>query len=226
MFNDPSNPSGNQAVDDIFAETDKSANHGQTPADVETKKVGLAADTEMEEQTGKEASGRGFKIAVVFIVAIIIILVGYLAYTRFFKNNTSVSQTPAVNNTASNNSTAPAQNTVTATPNASNENASQTLATTTEVIPATEATMTAVIATSTLDSDNDGLTDAEEKIYGTNPNATDTDNDGLSDYEEVKIYHTDPLNPDTDGDGYKDGQEVKSGYNPNGPGRLSGYQVK
>lgn len=48
-----------------------------------------------------------------------------------------------------------------------------------------------------VDSDNDGLTNAEEKKYG-----------------------TDPLNPDTDGDGYKDGDEVKAGYNPLGPGKL------
>lgn len=48
-----------------------------------------------------------------------------------------------------------------------------------------------------LDSDADGLTDAEEERYG-----------------------TDPMNPDTDGDGYSDGDEVASGYNPNGPGLL------
>ena len=42
-----------------------------------------------------------------------------------------------------------------------------------------------------LDSDQDGLTDAEEKLYG-----------------------TDPHNPDTDGDGYSDGAEVKAGYDP------------
>jgi hypothetical protein len=48
-----------------------------------------------------------------------------------------------------------------------------------------------------VDSDNDGLTNAEEKQYG-----------------------TDPQNPDTDGDGYKDGEEVKNGYNPLGSGKL------
>ncbi len=42
-----------------------------------------------------------------------------------------------------------------------------------------------------LDSDQDGLTNAEEKLYGTDIN-----------------------NPDTDGDGYSDGTEVMSGYDP------------
>ena len=71
-----------------------------------------------------------------------------------------------------------------------------------------------------LDSDKDGLTDAEEASLGTDADSTDTDGDGLFDYEEVKTYHTDPLNPDTDGDGYLDGEEVQGGYNPNGPGKL------
>jgi len=47
------------------------------------------------------------------------------------------------------------------------------------------------ICDKSIDSDCDGLTNAEEKLYGTDPN-----------------------NPDTDGDGYSDGVEVKSGYDP------------
>jgi len=42
-----------------------------------------------------------------------------------------------------------------------------------------------------LDSDQDGLSDAEEKTYGTDPNKYDTD-----------------------GDSYSDGMEIKTGYNP------------
>ncbi|MEP7162911.1 MAG: hypothetical protein ABI747_04075 [Candidatus Moraniibacteriota bacterium] len=41
----------------------------------------------------------------------------------------------------------------------------------------------------------------------------DTDQDGLSNDEE-KAYGTDPTVSDTDGDGYSDGVEVESGYNP------------
>lgn len=74
------------------------------------------------------------------------------------------------------------------------------------------------------DSDQDGLTDEEEKFLGTDINNIDSDNDGLFDREEVKVYKTDPLKEDTDGDGYLDGAEVKGGYNPNGPGKL--YELK
>ncbi|MEA3463825.1 MAG: hypothetical protein U9R14_02005 [Patescibacteria group bacterium] len=70
------------------------------------------------------------------------------------------------------------------------------------------------------DSDQDGLTDEEEKELGTDINNVDTDDDGLFDREEVQVYKTDPLNADSDNDGYLDGEEVKAGYNPMGPGML------
>lgn len=41
----------------------------------------------------------------------------------------------------------------------------------------------------------------------------DADQDGLSDDEE-KVFGTDPLKKDTDGDSYSDGVEVQSGYDP------------
>lgn len=83
---------------------------------------------------------------------------------------------------------------------------------------------TNVSATAQLaDSDQDGLADEEEKQLGMDASNTDTDSDGLFDREEVKVYGTDPLKADTDGDGYKDGDEVKSGYNPKGTGKL--YEI-
>ncbi|MFQ6033713.1 MAG: hypothetical protein ACE5KR_02500 [Candidatus Bipolaricaulia bacterium] len=57
------------------------------------------------------------------------------------------------------------------------------------------------------DSDDDGLTDAQEAVLGTDPGNPDSDGDGLSDGEEYFAYLTDPLNPDTDGDGLKDGED-------------------
>lgn len=54
---------------------------------------------------------------------------------------------------------------------------------------------------------------AQENSQTSNNIFIDSDQDGLSDQEE-KLYGTDPHNPDTDGDGYSDGVEVKSGYDP------------
>jgi hypothetical protein len=57
------------------------------------------------------------------------------------------------------------------------------------------------------DSDNDGLTDAQERILGTNPNNPDTDGDGLLDGEEYFVYFTNPLKADTDEDGLSDRED-------------------
>ena len=65
------------------------------------------------------------------------------------------------------------------------------------------------------DSDDDGLSDGDEvNVYGTDPLNGDSDDDGLNDGEEINVYDTDPLNPDTDDDGLKDGVEVATGMDP------------
>ena len=64
------------------------------------------------------------------------------------------------------------------------------------------------------DADGDGLTDADELIYGSNVNQGDTDGDGISDGDEVHRYLTNPTVKDTDGDGYEDGFEIGVGYSP------------
>ncbi len=70
---------------------------------------------------------------------------------------------------------------------------------------------------STVDTDNDGLTDSFEETLGTDPNEPDTDDDGLDDGSENDIYNTNPLEPDTDGDGTNDFDEVTAGTDPNDP---------
>jgi hypothetical protein len=108
-----------------------------------------------------------------------------------------------------------------------------------ETTPAQGGTQTDTASTGAiLDDDNDGLTAAEERFYGTDPAVEDTDGDGFSDGEEVRAgydplgpgkldsdndgfpdpdereFGSDPFNPDTDGDGYSDGDEIANGYNP------------
>jgi len=76
-----------------------------------------------------------------------------------------------------------------------------------DIIPAPEDGCP-VVESEPVDTDNDGLTDDEEAVLGTDPLVADTDSDGLSDGDEVNTYGTDPLNPDTDAGGVSDGQEV------------------
>lgn len=68
-----------------------------------------------------------------------------------------------------------------------------------------------VDATDTTDSDRDGLTDAVEEYFVTNPLKQDTDGDGLSDYFEIAHSQTDPLVMDTDGNGVMDEAEDPDG---------------
>ena len=66
------------------------------------------------------------------------------------------------------------------------------------------------------DWDDDGLTNEEEFILGTDPANPDTDGDGRTDGEEVyEEPLTDPFDPDSDDGGVSDGDEVEDGTDPN-----------
>lgn len=61
------------------------------------------------------------------------------------------------------------------------------------------------------DLDEDGLTNAREFLFGTNPNNVDSDDDGLSDAEEIDVLGTNPNAADSDGDGLSDSVETNTG---------------
>ena len=63
------------------------------------------------------------------------------------------------------------------------------------------------------DSDEDGLTNGEEKDLGLDKDNADTDGDGLDDGAEIDAG-ADPLNADSDGDGLLDGEEIEYGADP------------
>jgi subtilisin-like proprotein convertase family protein len=69
------------------------------------------------------------------------------------------------------------------------------------------------------DTDDDGLTEGNECVLGTNPEEDDTDGDNLTDGQEVagfdyngKTWYTNPLEMDTNGDGLDDGTEWNTGH--------------
>ncbi len=71
------------------------------------------------------------------------------------------------------------------------------------------------------DALNNGASDTDNSNNTTTPEVNfrevlDSDNDGLSDIEEG-VQGTDPTNPDSDGDSILDGSEVADGTNPNDP---------
>jgi hypothetical protein len=71
----------------------------------------------------------------------------------------------------------------------------------------------------TTDSDSDGLPDAVEEGFGTDPNDADSDHDGINDGDEYDYWGS-PENlliADSDGDGYLDGDEINNGGDPLDP---------
>lgn len=72
----------------------------------------------------------------------------------------------------------------------------------------------AAVEEAPLDSDGDGLVDADEASLNTDSTVVDTDGDGLTDGDEVLVYGTAPLAPDSDGDGVLDGDEINQGTDP------------
>ncbi|MBT5379343.1 MAG: SUMF1/EgtB/PvdO family nonheme iron enzyme, partial [Opitutae bacterium] len=112
--------------------------------------------------------------------------------------------------------------TLTATPNEGTDFAgwsgdvSGTSASTTLVVNGDKSVI-AYFGDTSLDSDEDGLSDLYEQSLGSDPYNSDTDGDGLKDGDEANIHGSSPVLTDTDGDGFDDKAEVTGKTDPNDP---------
>lgn len=258
MFNDltqsnqPSQPNQTGGaplppVDDIFADTDKTAEANKfsgyyantgvapTPTEVDAQKVGLSAS----EPLPVSSKGKILKVALIALLIILLISLGYLVYAKFLSGQVVEEEIEKIDSVATK-----TVEVINPTPTTTEPEIVVPVSEEIVVSTSTPLTTTTPPVANLADTDSDGLTDEEEgvlgtdinmkdtdddglsdydevKIYNTNADKIDSDADGLSDYEEVKIYQTDPLKADTDGDTYTDGGEVKGGYNPLGEGKLT-----
>lgn len=164
---------------------------------------GAASEAALPKRRGK----RGLIIGIIAVVALLGVAVGLVFAFGLFRRGSEPETAPLSPPVA-----VPTP-TRTTTPNV--DRTDGVVTTTPTPIPDDK-----IVPPQPVDSDGDGLSDADEAAYGTSARKPDTDNDGLFDREEIVIYNTNPLNPDTDGDSYMDGEEVSNGYNPNGSGKL------
>lgn len=196
--------------EDIFAEVEKAM-----PKKTATTPPSVA-------KMPKRSGGGAKKIIIIVLVVVLVIIIGIAAYMII---NTILQNRSAAGLQEQGTVVVPEEENVgqpttsAETEETTQENNQETGQPITEQ-PTEQPTTETGLEELNLDSDNDGLTDNDERVLGTNPNQSDSDADGLLDGEEINFYKTNPLNSDSDGDTYLDGDEVKAGYNPNGPGRL------
>ena len=200
----PPPPPGPDTIDDIFAETEKI----EKP-EIFKSKVGIGEPGEAAVDASKERPAGKFRKIFMFVIIIVGGLLvgsgGYLGYNVLISKFSSDLEAGKEVEEQTENAGIIDQESGGVVVDKNNQD---------NVVPGEQV----------MDSDQDGLSDEEEKALGTDINNPDTDGDGLFDREEVKVYKTNPLIRDSDGDGFLDGAEVKGGYDPNGPGKL--YEIE
>ncbi len=160
-----------------------------------------------------EPNKRKFVLIGIIIFALLIVLIAGAIFALDYFSNTNENMND-VNSNEVTNSVVNTNNTNSDT----NENVNTTI---NENLNSIFDVNTNVVNTNTETDLNSNANDNSNENVNTNKNVNtiinsallDSDNDGLTD-ENEEIYGTDRINPDTDGDGYLDGDEIKNGYNP------------
>ena len=81
---------------------------------------------------------------------------------------------------------------------------------TTTVTMSQSRQVTGVFGDTSIDSDNDGLSDLYESVLGSSPFDVDSDQDSLRDGDEIITYGSNPTSKDSDNDGHDDYSEFQN----------------
>ena len=202
-FSQPEPLAAQKKVEDIFSKTDEVDRAGKKKPEVFQPKEPGNIIKNNKNSTGSLSKQKIIIFIIIAIGLIIVVMASFWAINKFFNNSepNALDNDPIINDEPEDNQEDELGD------NQDNQDEPEDNQDNNNVI----------------DSDQDGLSDAEEKELGTDPNNVDSDDDGLFDREEVEIYETDPLDADSDNDGFLDGEEVREGNNPNGTGRL--YEI-
>jgi len=211
-------PSASQSSDgpvqDIFAnvESPAASQPGSSPSFAQPfMPAGLPTNSQPVSQAIPKS---GFSAKLILIILIVLILAGAaaLVYLQYFKKTPPQIITPEVINTVGELPAVTTEIVATAT-----DEVIVTPTNTDSQMTTESAEMDIIEAT--IPTESEPVMVVDNPVPEVNPNL-DSDQDGLTDAEELNIYQTNPLQADSDGDGYTDGDEVRAGYNPLGEGKL------
>lgn len=164
---------------------------------------------------GPKGSSTTRKLVITLVVVVIVAglgVGGLFVFNQVVKNANTNTATTNLTNTANLNvvnvSNTANLNATANTNLAANSNSNSNLATNTTTNTAANAN---TALNTNLASNTNASTVGSTGLWGTGrlPSSLDTDNDGLTNVEET-LYGTNPNNPDTDGDGYIDGERVQT----------------
>lgn len=202
-------------VDDIFADTDAAPDNmslgdvpGTPKAEISTRRVGLSARDSSYEEEDDGKKSKVFTIVVAVMVLIIVGLLGFLVYNKFFKADDEP-QIPLESDLVVDIGDDYADQVEDLVPEDIESDE-------VDFIPLTPGGEDPDLNLGELEGDIPGAIDQDPAPLL----LVDSDGDGLYDREEI-ILGTDENKADTDGDGYSDREEIMNTYNPVGDGSLS-----
>lgn len=190
---------------------------GQFNSSVHPNDMG-AGNEDKAKKIKKESSDKHKKIGMLIIIfgVIVLVVLGYFVYKYIFSNPVSLSnkETEITNEQENKNSQEENLDNQENSQEENLDNQEEEIEDSEDLLVEDENLNLDQEVEDNNEENDDSLIGEENTV-----SVADADNDGLTDLEEV-ILGTDPLNEDSDGDTYSDLQEVLNFYNPMGSGLL------